>query len=79
MVSGLNQLKGKKIDTIHADTPTDRIGLSFEGGYDLKVFCDGLQTYGKGSENFTIFVPEASYSVTTDGSIEREGSSTIRA
>ena len=73
LVLGLNQLKGKKIDTIHAETPTDQIGLLFEGGFDLKIFCDGFQTYGGDSENFIIFLPDAIYSVTTNGNIEKEG------
>ncbi|WP_308986804.1 hypothetical protein [Thalassobacterium sedimentorum] len=73
MVQGLKELIGKKVESIHAEDPTEQIALSFEGGYDLKIFCDGFQTYGSDSENYTLFLPEVSYSATTDGNIEREG------
>lgn len=71
MVVGLRELIGKRIKEITLKEKTLDLEIEFDYGYRMIVVADGYDLYGDDADNYVLFFPEFTMSVTTGLEIKR--------
>ncbi len=71
MVVGLKQLVGKKIKEITLKDNTFDLEIEFDSSHRLTILSDGYDLYGDDADNYVLFFPRFTLSVTTGLEIRR--------
>jgi len=71
MVVGLRELIGKKIKEITIKDTTLDLEIEFDSGYRMIVVPDGYDLYADDADNYVLFFPEFTMSVTIGLEIRR--------
>ena len=71
MVNGLKKLINEKITNIQLSDHYHEMTISFTSNFTLEIFCDGNE-YGEDYDNYTIFFPTHTYTITSKYEIRKE-------